>query len=215
MCNEVVFQHFRLVGLSATLPNYQDVATFLRVNVKKGLFYFDNSYRPVPLEQQFIGITEKKAVKRHQLMNEVVFKKVMSHAGKNQVLVFVHSRKETGKTARALRDLCLEKETLGMFLKEGSASVEVLRSETEQVKNPELKDLLPYGFAIHHAGMTRLDRNLVEDLFADRHIQVRNFTNEGPLISKHFFPFFKLPVFKKYLGNLSMYLIRSFTNFVE
>lgn len=32
--------------------------------------------------------------------------------------------------------------------------------------------MLPYGFAIHHAGMTRLDRTLVEDLFADRHIQV-------------------------------------------
>ena len=38
--------------------------------------------------------------------------------------------------------------------------------------NLELKDLLPYGFAIHHAGMTRVDRTLVEDLFADRHIQV-------------------------------------------
>lgn len=36
----------------------------------------------------------------------------------------------------------------------------------------ELKDLLPYGFAIHHAGMTRVDRTLVEDLFADKHIQV-------------------------------------------
>ena len=92
----------------------------------------------------------------------------MEHAGKNQVLVFVHSRKETGKTARALRDLCLEKDTLGLFLKEGSASTEVLRSEAEEVKNPELKDLLPYGFAIHHAGMNRVDRTLVEDLFADR-----------------------------------------------
>ncbi|KAF4803369.1 hypothetical protein TURU_016869 [Turdus rufiventris] len=39
-------------------------------------------------------------------------------------------------------------------------------------KNLELKDLLPYGFAIHHAGMTRVDRTLVEDLFADKHIQV-------------------------------------------
>ena len=39
-------------------------------------------------------------------------------------------------------------------------------------QNLELKDLLPYGFAIHHAGMSRLDRTLVEDLFADRHIQV-------------------------------------------
>lgn len=40
------------------------------------------------------------------------------------------------------------------------------------IQNLELKDLLPYGFAIHHAGMTRVDRTLVEDLFADRHIQV-------------------------------------------
>lgn len=183
--------------MSATLPNYEDVAVFLRVKPNKGLFYFDNSFRPVPLEQQYVGITEKKAVKRFQIMNDIVYEKVMEHAGKNQILVFVHSRKETGKTARAIRDMCLEKDTLGLFLKEGSASTEVLRTEAEQVKvdhsscmlccfrlyydlkwfyfvlkNQELRDLLPYGFAIHHAGMTRVDRTLVEDLFADRHIQV-------------------------------------------
>ena len=39
-------------------------------------------------------------------------------------------------------------------------------------QNAELKDLLPYGFAIHHAGMSRVDRTLVEELFADKHIQV-------------------------------------------
>ena len=82
-------------------------------------------------------------------------------------------RKETAKTARSLLDMCLEKDTLGHFLREGSASTEVLRTESEQVKNNELSSLLPYGFAIHHAGMNRVDRNLVEDLFADRHIQVR------------------------------------------
>ncbi|KRT82021.1 helicase, partial [Oryctes borbonicus] len=162
----------RLVGLSATLPNYHDVATFLRVKPDTGLFYFDNSFRPVSLEQQYIGVTEKKAIKRYQVMNEIVYEKTMEHAGRNQVLIFVHSRKETGKTARTIRDMCLEKDTLGQFLREGSASMEVLRTEAEQVKNQELKDLLPYGFAIHHAGMTRVDRTLVEDLFADRHIQV-------------------------------------------
>ncbi|RWS27216.1 U5 small nuclear ribonucleoprotein 200 kDa helicase-like protein, partial [Leptotrombidium deliense] len=162
----------RLIGLSATLPNYEDVATFLRVDLNKGLYYFDNSFRPVPLEQQFIGISEKKALKRYQLMNEILYEKVIEQAGKNQVLIFVHSRKETGKTARSVRDMCLEKDTLGLFLREGSASTEVLRTEAEQVKNLELKDLLPYGFAIHHAGMTRVDRTLVEDLFTDRHIQV-------------------------------------------
>ena len=47
----------RLVGLSATLPNYHDVAHFMRVNPDKGLFFFDNSYRPCPLNQQYVGIT--------------------------------------------------------------------------------------------------------------------------------------------------------------
>uniref|UniRef100_A0A8C1SEP9 U5 small nuclear ribonucleoprotein 200 kDa helicase n=1 Tax=Cyprinus carpio TaxID=7962 RepID=A0A8C1SEP9_CYPCA len=169
---ELTQEDVRLIGLSATLPNYEDVATCLRVDPSKGLFYFDNSFRPVPLEQTYVGITEKKAIKRFQIMNEIVYEKIMEHAGKNQVLVFVHSRKETGKTARAIRDICLEKDTLGLFLREGSASTEVLRTEAEQCKNLELKDLLPYGFAIHHAGMTRVDRTLVEDLFADRHIQV-------------------------------------------
>lgn len=59
--------YVRLVGLSATLPNYQDVATFLRVDPKKGLFYFDSSYRPCALQQEFIGVTEKKAIKRYQV----------------------------------------------------------------------------------------------------------------------------------------------------
>ena len=67
-------------------------------------------------------------------MNEKVYDKVMEHAGKNQVLIFVHSRKETAKTAKAIRDLCLEKDTIGAFLKEDSASTEVLRTEAEQTK---------------------------------------------------------------------------------
>uniref|UniRef100_A0A4W4GY63 U5 small nuclear ribonucleoprotein 200 kDa helicase n=1 Tax=Electrophorus electricus TaxID=8005 RepID=A0A4W4GY63_ELEEL len=129
---ELTQEDVRLIGLSATLPNYEDVATCLRVDPAKGLFYFDNSFRPVPLEQTYVGITEKKAIKRFQIMNEIVYEKIMEHAGKNQVTEYY----------------------------KGS------------IRNLELKDLLPYGFAIHHAGMTRVDRTLVEDLFADRHIQV-------------------------------------------
>uniref|UniRef100_A0A665VDJ5 Activating signal cointegrator 1 complex subunit 3 n=1 Tax=Echeneis naucrates TaxID=173247 RepID=A0A665VDJ5_ECHNA len=129
---ELTQEDVRLLGLSATLPNYEDVATCLRVDPAKGLFYFDNSFRPVPLEQTYVGITEKKAIKRFQIMNEIVYEKIMEHAGKNQVNL--HSN--------------------------------------FHIQNLELKDLLPYGFAIHHAGMTRVDRTLVEDLFADKHIQV-------------------------------------------
>ncbi|KAF9584560.1 DEIH-box ATPase, partial [Lunasporangiospora selenospora] len=81
----------RLVGLSATLPNYIDVATFLRVDTERGMFHFDGSWRPCPLKQEFIGITEKKAIKRFQVMNEVTYEKVMEHVTQpegDQVLVF-------------------------------------------------------------------------------------------------------------------------------
>jgi pre-mRNA-splicing helicase BRR2 len=169
---EVTQEMIRMVGLSATLPNYEDVATFLRVQPDKGLFYFDNSFRPVPLQQQYIGVTEKKAIKRFNLMNEICYQRVTEQAGKNQVLIFAHSRKETGKTAKALRDLAEENDELGLFVAEESATKEILMTEAETAKNQDLKDVLPFGFAIHHAGMTRADRNLVEDLFADGHIQV-------------------------------------------
>lgn len=165
-------EYVRLVGLSATLPNYEDVATFLRVDVKKGLFYFDASYRPCGLQQQFIGVTEKKAIKRYQVVNEVCYEKVLDQAGKHQTLVFVHSRKETAKTAKFIRDMALEKETITQFVRPDSATREILQTEVEDVRDPNLQDLLPFGFAIHHAGMSREDRTLVEDLFTAGHIQV-------------------------------------------
>lgn len=167
-------EHIRLIGLSATLPNYQDVAIFLRVSLKEndGLFVFGSHHRPVPLTQTYIGLKEKKAMKRLATLNRVTYEKVLDNAGRNQVLVFVHSRRETVRTARMLRQFAMDEDTLVRFLQEDSASREILQTEAESLKTQELKDLLPYGFAVHHAGLPRTDRRLVEDLFADRHIQV-------------------------------------------
>ncbi|KAK4719515.1 hypothetical protein R3W88_017853 [Solanum pinnatisectum] len=159
---ETTKEHIQLVGLSATLPNFEDAAEFLRVDLNKGLFHFDNGYRPVPLAQQYIGITVKKPLQRFQLTNDVCCEKVTSVVGKQQVLIFVHSRKETTRTARAIRDTALANDTLGKFLKEDNRSCQ----------EHDLKNLLSYGFAIHHAGLVRTDRQLVEDLFAKGHVQV-------------------------------------------
>ncbi|EGF82711.1 hypothetical protein BATDEDRAFT_34385 [Batrachochytrium dendrobatidis JAM81] len=163
----------RLVGLSATLPNYADVATFLRVDPASGVFFFDNSFRPCPLKQQYVGITEKKAIKRLALMNEIAYEKVLEAAEKDdQVLIFCHSRKETAKTAKIIRDMAIANDTIGSILKDDRARREILQSESENCANEDLKDVLPYGFAIHHAGMTRLDRSLVEDLFRDKNVRI-------------------------------------------
>lgn len=164
----------RLVGLSATLPNYRDVGTFLRVDPASGLFHFDGSYRPCPLRQEFIGVTDRKAIKQLKTMNDITYTKVLEHVGanRNQMIIFVHSRKETAKTARYIRDKAVEMDTISQILKRDTASREILNDAASQAQDKDLKDLLPYGFGIHHAGMSRLDRTEVEDLFAQGAIQV-------------------------------------------
>lgn len=52
------------------------VAQFLRVNSETGLFFFDSSYRPVPLAQQYIGISEHNFLARNELLNEICYNKV-------------------------------------------------------------------------------------------------------------------------------------------
>ena len=164
----------RIVGLSATLPNYRDVASFLRVDPQSGLFHFDGTFRPCPLRQEFIGVTDKKPIKQLKMMNDITYNKVIEHVGKNrnQMLVFVHSRKETAKTAKYIRDKALELETINQILKHDAGTREVLSEAANSANNTDLKDILPYGFGIHHAGMSRADRSDVEDLFAAGHIQV-------------------------------------------
>ncbi|PFH60505.1 hypothetical protein XA68_10854 [Ophiocordyceps unilateralis] len=164
----------RLIGLSATLPNYRDVASFLRVDTSKDLFHFDSTYRPCPLRQEFVGVTDRKAIKQLKTMNDVTYNKVMEHVGsnKNQMLIFVHSRKETAKTARYIRDKAVELETMNRILRHDAGSREVLKEASSQATNEDLKDILPYGLGIHHAGMSRIDRTDVEDLFARGAIQV-------------------------------------------
>ncbi|KAJ5660322.1 hypothetical protein N7507_006773 [Penicillium longicatenatum] len=164
----------RIVGLSATLPNYRDVGNFLRADPEKGVFHFDGSYRPCPLKQEFIGVTDKKAIKQLKTMNDICYNKVLEQVGqrRNQMLIFVHSRKETAKTAKYIRDKAIEMETIGQILRSDAASRAILSEEAESVDDASLKDLMPYGLGIHHAGLSLADRDSVQALFADGSIQV-------------------------------------------
>lgn len=163
----------RIVGLSATLPNYKDVGSFIRINPDKGLFYFDSSHRPCPLRQCYVGITAKKALKRFQLMNELTYEKVKTQLqSSNQVIVFVHSRKETTSTCQYFVNKTIEEEVSDLLLKPGTGSYEVIQSELPTVSSKDLAGLLQHGLATHHAGMTRNDRQLVEALFEAGHVKV-------------------------------------------
>ncbi|XP_020519141.1 DExH-box ATP-dependent RNA helicase DExH14 [Amborella trichopoda] len=162
----------RIVGLSATLPNYLEVAQFLRVS-EKGLFFFDSSYRPVPLAQQYIGITEKNFAARNDLLNEICYNKVVDSLKHGyQAMVFVHSRKDTGKTARNLIELARRNEDLELFQNDNHPQYSLIKREVHKSRNRELVEVFESGFGIHHAGMLRADRSLTERLFSDGLLKV-------------------------------------------
>ena len=165
----------RIVGLSATLPNYKDVAQFMRVNESSGLHYFDGSYRPVPLEQTFVGVKAKGFQQQRVVMTNFCYDTIVQTLRKGkQVMIFVHSRKDTSKTAQDLLALAEEKGESALFddaVANGKNS-EWARKEISKSRNQDVKRLFLAGFGCHHAGMLRSDRNMVEKMFSEGLIKV-------------------------------------------
>lgn len=164
----------RIVGLSATLPNFVDVANFLKVNLMAGLFYFDMSFRPVPLEQHFLGVRGKAGSRQsNDNIDKCAWEKVkeMLKEG-HQVMVFVHSRKDTMKTARLFYQMALDEMCTDLLDNTPHERYDQAYREMERSKGRELRELFKKGFGIHHAGMLRSDRNLMERMFGDGLIKV-------------------------------------------
>ena len=165
----------RVVGLSATLPNYMDVADFLGVNRNVGMFYFDQSFRPIPLQQQVLGVRGKAGSKTaRENLDKISYEKLSEYVSQGlQVMVFVHSRKETVNTARTFISMAQDRNELGMFDCTESEYYEKYKREASQKnRSKELRELFPHGFGTHNAGMLRSDRNLTERMFENGAIKV-------------------------------------------
>ncbi|XP_063225665.1 activating signal cointegrator 1 complex subunit 3 [Bacillus rossius redtenbacheri] len=163
----------RIVGLSATLPNYIDVARFLRVNPYIGLFFFDSRFRPVPLSTTFVGVKALKPLQQMSDMDIVCYEKVVEQVQKgHQVMVFVHARNATVRTATVLKEMAMQKNQLSVFEPDTSSAAGLARKALGNSRNKQLAELFPYGFSVHHAGMLRSDRNLVEKYFGSGLIKV-------------------------------------------
>jgi replicative superfamily II helicase len=139
----------RIVGLSATLPNYQDVAVFLKA---VHVFSFDQSYRPVPLKTSIIGVFKRD---RARVEEELIRERVEEYVGsRKQVLVFVHSKAETVSLARKLADIRPKAGVRCKILK--GVFLELVRS----------------GVGVHHAGLPRNIRLHMEALFKKGKINI-------------------------------------------
>lgn len=89
-------------------------------------------------------------------------------------MVFVHARKETVKSALALKEAVLaDGEDFEAFDPTDHPQWDSFRRDIGTSRNKEMKELFDHGFGIHHAGMLRSDRNMMERMFEARAIKVR------------------------------------------
>ncbi|GAV48901.1 hypothetical protein ZYGR_0N03060 [Zygosaccharomyces rouxii] len=163
----------RILGLSATLPNFMDVADFLGVNRQVGMFYFDQSFRPKPLEQQLLGCRGKSGSKQcKENIDKVSYDKLLSMVEKGyQVMIFVHSRKETVRSARTFIGMAQENHEIDLFAPDPIMKSRFTK-DLGKNRDKDIKEIFQFGFGVHHAGLARTDRNLTEKMFKDGAIKV-------------------------------------------
>uniref|UniRef100_A0A672MCQ8 Activating signal cointegrator 1 complex subunit 3 n=1 Tax=Sinocyclocheilus grahami TaxID=75366 RepID=A0A672MCQ8_SINGR len=163
----------RILGLSATLPNYLDVVSFLHVNPCIGLFYFDGRFRPVPLGQSFVGIKTTNKVQQLHDMEEVCYEKVLKQIkGGHQVMVFVHARNSTVRTAMSLIEMAKNRGELSFFQVDQGPDYGQCEKQVQRSRNKQVREMFPDSFGIHHAGMLRQDRTLTENMFSRGYLKV-------------------------------------------
>lgn len=138
----------RIIGLSATLPNYSDVGRFIRCR-PENVFHFGPEFRRMAIDYELVRVGSRAREMA------VVVEKVLENMESGPVIVFVHSRKETMAVGEEIRG-CVERT--------GDAE--------SSIKRPEVRDLLRYGIGIHHAGLDRETRAAVEDLYRRGRIRI-------------------------------------------
>ncbi|MFW9915677.1 MAG: DEAD/DEAH box helicase [Candidatus Thorarchaeota archaeon] len=165
--------NLRIVAMSATIPNVSDVAEWLGVT-NENIFVFSEDERPVPLHCHVEGVpVQRNWTMTREAKNESVVAILNAQLEKSedaQALVFVNSRKETEKLARFLLDTWDGKR--GHAARFAYLATDDSLLYAEQVSSIDLQDMMATGVAFHHAGLSKDDRNTVEEAFRDGAVKV-------------------------------------------
>lgn len=91
-----------------------------------------------------------------------------------QVLIFVHSRRDTSKTILSLLELANNLGLTDMFQvsRENSERYGLWKRSVDKSRSQELQLFFEHGCGIHHAGLLRTDRSLSEQLFEQGLVRV-------------------------------------------
>ncbi len=161
--------NLKLVALSATIPNSQEIAKWLSADL------YESDYRPTKL---VYGIAEDGKItyidraspdrKIEKLSSKKTLEELQRKCidRKGQSLVFVSSRRSAESTARELGLLVFEKLNLGEKAKLEELSIKALRTfSTPTAQCKSLSLCLKNGVAFHHAGIPGKQRKIIEEGF--------------------------------------------------
>lgn len=138
-----IMPHIKIIGLSATLPNYQQFAGWLNAKT----VYLPPEERPVPLEHIYTSPVEYGSSYQMSQHKLDIVKNITRKYNKDQFLVFMSSRLRTEGSC---------KQMLGIDLK----------------KQVDIKQILQSNVAYHHAGLDKDERATVEKRFMNGKIRI-------------------------------------------
>ena len=157
----------RIIALSATMPNIDDVAAWLDAP-DETTFQFDEEYRPVDLYANVQTYTHGEnsfADKYRRLYRTLdIVKPHLSEDG--QGLVFVSSRQDAVQAAKKAAEE-IDISTQGQERNELS-----FHEQLTNLSNETLASVAPDGIGFHHAGLAKDDRDRVESWFKSGRIQL-------------------------------------------
>ena len=160
----------RFVALSATVPNPQDIATWLGRNTSNPdqpaqREIFGEDFRPVKLQKHVHGFDGPP--------NDFAFEKVLDgklsnliqkYTQKKPIMVFCLTRKACEKTAALLADCWIRQRVVDRAWPAPTQRTEVV--------SKELHELASSGVGFHHAGLDPHDRRAIETAFLRGDISV-------------------------------------------
>ena len=158
----------RVIALSATMPNVEDVAAWLDAPPET-TFSFGESYRPVPLSADVATYShgDNAFADKYRRLYRALDLAEPHIREEGQALVFVASRQDTVRAATKARDELTERD-----VPIGVRGEYDFHTEAETLGNDTLRQSVLDGVAFHHAGLSRTDKSAIEQWFREGQIQL-------------------------------------------
>ena len=158
----------RIVALSATMPNIQDVAGWLEAP-PEATFEFGDEYRPVDLHSDVRTYShgDNAFADKYRRLYAALDIAEPHIREEGQALVFVSSRQDAMRAAAKARDEIAERD-----IPMGARGDYEFHNIAKELSNDNLRKGVPDGVAFHHAGLAKDDRNKVEQWFKAGKIQL-------------------------------------------